>query len=167
MNAYPLQPLLSIRAFREDAAKREAEFRRSATERAGQALAECRQEHETYAAWRPTEEKALFGRIQNREIPLSTVESFKQNVLILRAREQELLEAICHAEKELEAAKIAEDAASAACRQTSREKLKIMEHCEIWSAEDVVRRERASEAELEEFQGRVNSFGTDGAATGD
>ena len=167
MNAYPLQPLLSIRAFREDAAKREAESRRSATERAGQALEACRQEHEAYAAWRPAEEKTLFDRIQNKEIPLSDVESFKQNVLILRAREQELLEAIRHAEKELEAAKNAEDLARAACLQASREKLKIMEHNKIWSAEDMARREQASEAELEEFQGGVKSFGTDGAAAGD
>jgi type III secretion protein O len=154
MNAYPLGPLLAVRTFREDAAKREAQSRKRARELARQALAGCQQEHGAYAVWRVAEEKALFDRIQNREVPLSEVEDFKQNVLALRSREQELLEAVWNAEKELDAAKIAEDAAKRAYQQTSREKLKITEHRKIWSAEDVKLKERASEAELEEFQGR-------------
>ena len=167
MNAYPLRPLLAIRTFREDAAKREAESRRKATEFVRLALAECRQAHETYAVWRIAEEKAMFSRIQNKEIPLSEVENFKQNVLILRAREQELLEAILCAEKELETAKTAEAAAKTACQRAIRDKLKIMEHQKIWSVAEDIRQERASEAELEEFQGRGKTVAKTCAGAGD
>ena len=154
MKGYPLARLLTIRSWREEEAKREVEARREAVRQAEKFLGEKRQERDDYAAWRPGEERALFARIQNRQVPLTEVDDFKQSVLALRARETELDEAVALAEKALAAAQEAVEEAREAALRAAREKMKITEHGRLWSLSENQRLERLAEAELEEFSGR-------------
>ena len=73
MPSYPLQSLLSVRRFREDAAKNEV---RAAERRLAEAREEVRkkeEELERYRAWRPEEENRRYDAIMGQSMNLEDV----------------------------------------------------------------------------------------------
>ena len=159
MKGYPLASLLAIRSWREETAQRELEARREAVRQAENFLSDKRRERDGYAAWRPTEERALFARIQNRLVALDEVDGFKLSVQALRAREAELDEEVARAEKALASAEEAREEARVQAARAARERQKITEHGRIWDQAEARRLEHLAEAELEEFSGRVEGGG--------
>lgn len=158
MSGYPLERLLQVRKFREDAAAAEIARCVHALEDAKQALVQHQKELEAYIAWRLKEEDTLFKEIQNKEISLSEVETYKQTLLSLRGKEVQYEERILEAEKHIEDCKVALEQARKARLLAMRERAKIEEHGERWQDEQRLLAERAEDLELEEFTGKSSEF---------
>lgn len=151
MAKYPLGPLLSARLFREDAAAREARLALRKVEEAKEAAEAARREWLAYREWRPGEEVRLFETVRGKPMPLAGLDSHRDDIQALRARELRLEDLFHEAEEAIRAAEKAAEAARERHAETVKERRKIEEHREIWLRAEAKRQEAAEEAELEDF----------------
>ena len=152
MPSYPLQSLLSVRRFREDAAMNEV---RAAERRLAEAREEVRkkeEELERYRAWRPEEENRRYDAIMGQSMNLEDVAEFRASLGALAEGEQQRVQAVTEAEKI--AAQKERDVAAAreAVAEARREAAKIEAHRDIWLAEAKKEAERQEDLEMEEFK---------------
>lgn len=152
MPSYPLQSLLTVRRFREDAAKNEV---RAAERRLVEAREEVRkkeEELERYRAWRPEEENRRYDAIMGQSMNLEDVAEFRASLGALAEGEQQRVQAVTEAEKI--AAQKERDVAAAreAVAEARREAAKIEAHRGIWLAEAKKEAERQEDLEMEEFK---------------
>ena len=97
MQPYPLQSLLTVRHFREEAAKNEV---RAAERRLAEAREEVRkreEELERYRAWRPEEENRRYDAILGEAMSLDDVAEFRASLGALAEGEQEREQAVAEA----------------------------------------------------------------------
>ena len=151
MPSYPLQSLLTVRRFREDAAKNEV---RATERRLAEAREEVRkkeEELERYRAWRPEEENR-YDAIMGQSMNLEDVAEFRASLGALAEGEQQRVQAVTEAEKI--AAQKERDVAAAreAVAEARREAAKIEAHRDIWLAEAKKEAERQEDLEMEEFK---------------
>ena len=94
MQPYPLQSVLTVRHFREEAAKNEV---RAAERRLAEAREEVRQreeELERYRVWRPEEENRRYDAILGEAMSLDDVAEFRASLGALAEGEQEREQAV-------------------------------------------------------------------------
>lgn len=149
--AYPLQPLLSVRTFREDNAKAAVGAAEAALRQAEAEVADRRAELERYLLWLPEEKERRYDGIMGKHMLLADLETFKAELAVLDAgvllRENALREAEKIAEQRGEDLRAAQAALVAARKET----VKIETHKDIWSQAAAKEAERAAELELEDF----------------
>lgn len=160
--AYPLQPLLQVRAFRERRAAGEVLAARRRLEEANAQLRAARKALEDYVIWRAAEEERLFAEIRNKEIACRKLDDHLTDVSLIRAREAGFRERIQLAEKDCREKAAALTQAQDAHRASVREKRKIEEHKGIWGREEAFRQALEEDKELEEFPGRKTVVNEEG-----
>ncbi len=149
--AYPLQPLLSVRTFREDNAKAAVSAAEAAVRQAEDTAAGKRAELARYLQWLPEEKERRYNGIMGTEMTLADLDEFKAGLAVLDdgvfARE----DAVREAEKIVAERKAALAAARAALTSARKEKMKIEAHKDIWAQAAAREAEHAADLELEEF----------------
>jgi type III secretion protein O len=148
---YPLQSLLNVRMFREEAADRGVTAAKNTLKEAAAAYELKQQEVEAFKKWRVEEEERRWDAFMKTTTKIEGIERFKAGLAALASQElmkdQELESAkqtVSQKETELEKAK---NAASIAHKNTA----KIEAHKDIWSEEAKKEAERVEDLELEEF----------------
>ncbi len=162
MAKYPLASLLSARQFREDEAAREVAAARRKVEEAKEAAETAETTWHDYQKWRPGEEVRLFEEIRGKEMPLSGLDSHRDDIQALRSRELRLEELFHEAEEAVRTAEKAAEEAKERHTETVKDRRKIEEHKKVWLNEEAKRQEAAEEAELEEFTGKSREDNEDG-----
>ena len=141
MQPYPLQSLLTVRHFREEAAKNEV---RAAERRLAEAREEVRkreEELERYRVWRPEEEKRRYDAILGEAMSLDDVAEFRAS-----------LGAVAEAEKNVARKEQEVNTAREAVAAARKEAAKIEAHRDIWLTEAKKEAERQEDLEMEEFK---------------
>ena len=155
MPKYPLEDLLRVRRFREEAAATEAMLRRRAVVEAEEDLQSRKRELEEYTHWRIRREAELYDQILGQQIQMKELDDLKLNVQILRAREDAYREQILTAKKTLADAETALTQATALHQTTVKDRQKIDEHRRMWQGEMEREAEARQEIELEDFRVRL------------
>lgn len=152
MARYPLQPLLSVRHYREKAAQnvlRQAE--REASE-AETALREAEKELERYRFWRMEEEDRRYAAIMGQLLSLDDLDAFKAGLGSLRDGELAREENVAKAGQTRIKARQAVDEAKSGLNKARRDTARILAHKDIWMAMDRREAERKEDLESEEFK---------------
>lgn len=150
---YPLQSLLSVRLYREDAARNvlRQEERRLAQAREE---AERRQaELERYRIWRQEEEERRYAVILGACLSLDEVADFRASLGALAAGELERFQAVRQAEEQVRQQEQSVINAQGAVALARREAAKIEKHRDIWQENARREQEYLEDLELEEFAG--------------
>ena len=158
---YPLAPLLAVRHFREENAKRAVRTAEAALVEASDRLRQCQEELNSYRAWLPEEEDRRYLAIMGKPMTLSQLDAFKAGLGKLRDGELSREQAVFSAQAEREKKVLERDAASAAAAKAQKETAKIAAHKDIWLAEYKKEAERQEEKELEDFK-PISFFGAEG-----
>ena len=149
--AYPLQPLLSVRSFREDNAKAAVSAAEAALRQAEDAAEKSRAELERYQQWLPEEKERRYAGIMGKLMSLADLDSFKAGLSLLDDGVLTREDAVQQAEKIVEERRNKLRAAQLALTSARKEKMKIDMHKDIWSQEAAKEAERAAELEMEDF----------------
>ena len=149
--AYPLQPLLSVRAFREDNAKAAVSAAEVAVQQAEAEAAYRRKELVQYLDWLPEEKERRYCDIMGKEMSLADLDAFKAGLAALDAGVLTREDAVQEADKNMEKRKAELHAAQAALAAARKEKMKIEMHRDVWNLAAAKEAERATELELEDF----------------
>lgn len=149
--AYPLQPLLSVRSFREDNAKAAVSAAEAAVRQAEEAAEAKRTELERYVQWLPEEKERRYNGIMGKEMTLADLDVFKAGLAALDDGVLLREDAVREAEKSVEERKADLRAALAALTAARKEKMKIEAHRDIWAQAAAKEAEHAADLELEDF----------------
>lgn len=152
MARYPLDPLLSVRQYREEAAQnllRQAE--RMARE-AEATLREREKELERYRIWRVEEDDRRYEAIMGQLLSLDDLEEFKAGLGRLRDAELRREEDVTKAEQALTKARQAVDDAKSGLNKARRDTARILAHKNIWNETARLEAERKEDLESEEFR---------------
>jgi hypothetical protein len=149
---YPLEGLLAIRAFREEAALRQVGAAEAALKAAALETEKRRREFESYRRWRTEETERRYQSIMGREMSLGDLDEFKASLASLDLEELLKQQAVLEAEKSEEAARAELLKARAALTLAVRAKRKILSHRDQWLEGVSREEERLQDLELEEFK---------------
>ena len=149
---YPLQALLSVRHYREDAARNALRLEERRLVQAREEVGRRQAELERYRGWRQEEEERRYAAILGASLSLEEVADFRASLGALATGEQERFQAVRQAEEQVrqqeQAVTAALDAALALAR---REAAKIEKHRDIWQENAKREQEHLEDLELEEF----------------
>lgn len=151
---YPLQDLLRVRLFREDAAQAEVTTARRKVEDAEQQILLREQELADYVQLRERREQEIYDEVFQQEVQVRDLDDLKMKIQILRYRQSTFEDAVTQAKRDLVAAQQTLEAAVAAHATAAKERRKIDEHKGIWAQEEAKRCEAEAEKELEDFRVR-------------
>ncbi len=151
---YALQPLVRIRAMREDSARAELVAARRELAAAEAAVAARRRD---FAAWEATKDvrrDRIYATVMGR--PVSRDQLDMANEGVARIDEEGALKAdnVVRAETERRAREEAAEAARVKLNQMTKNRMKIDEHKAVWAVEDARAQELRAEGELEDFNVR-------------
>ena len=149
--AYPLQPLLSVRAFREDNAKAAVSAAEAAVRQAEAEADAKRAELARYLQWLPEEKERRYDGIMGKEMTLADLDAFKAGLAVLDDGVFTREDAVQEAEKVVGQRKADLAAAQAALTAARKEKMKIEAHRDIWTQAAAREAEHAADLELEDF----------------
>lgn len=141
---YPLQALLSVRHYREDAARNALRLEERRLVQAREEAERRRIELERYRTWRQEEEERRYAAIMGATLSLEEVADFRAALGALATGEQERLQAVGQAEEQVRQ----QEQAVALAR---REAAKIEKHRDIWQENAKREQEHLEDLELEEF----------------
>ena len=149
--AYVLQPLLRIRAMREDRATGELTAARLALASAEEALTARRHD---LAEWEETKEERrdrIYDAIIGREVSRDQIDLANEGVA--RIDEEGVLKAdnVKRAEVVVKEKSDAAEIARANLNVAIKNRMKIDEHKAVWLSEDAKEQEARAEGELEDF----------------
>ena len=153
--AYPLKPLLSVRAFREDNAKAAVSVAELAVQQAEADLAGRQAELERYRQWLPEEKERRYDAIMGEELTMTDLDRFKAGLSVLDDGLLVREDAVREAEKIVEQRKTELRAAQAVLTAARKEKMKIEAHKDIWDQATAKEAEHAADLELEDFSPRT------------
>ena len=162
MKKYPLQGLLSIREFREEAARTGVQAAERGVRAALDKEAGRRRALEDWQLWLPEEVERRYQGIMGRELTRKALDDFQAGLAELENHRLALLEDLRQAEKETAEASQALNQAREALVQATRSTQKIDPHREQWQAGENREMERAEDLELEEFKTPVSNFENEG-----
>ena len=148
---YPLQALLSVRWYREDAAKSAARTADRLVTEARELEQKRRAELEEYRSWWPQEVDRRYDAIMGENLNLADLDRFKEGLAALADGELNCQMAVVNAQREVEAREAEAAKAREAVALARREAAKIEAHRDIWQAEARKEAERQEDLELEEF----------------
>jgi Type III secretion protein YscO. len=149
--AYPLQPLLSVRSFREDNAKAAVSAAEAAVLQAEEKLAERQAEFERYRQWLPEEKERRYDAIMGKEMTMPDLERFKAGLSVLDDGLFVREDAVQEAEKAVEERRNELRTAQRNLTAARKEKMKIEAHKDIWAQAAAKEAEHAADLELEDF----------------
>ena len=152
--AYLLQPLLRIRAMREDRAAGELTAAKQAVSVATDALAARKLELEDYLRTKDERRDRIYDAIIGQAVSREQIDIANEGVA--RIDEEGVLKEdnVRRADAELKKREQAEAEARAAFSLATKNRMKIDEHKAVWLAEDAAEQERREEGELEDFMVR-------------
>lgn len=149
---YPLEPLLTVRHFREENAKIAVNVAQRSVREAEAKVQERQKELEAYRNWLPEEENRRYDTILGKTLSLKTLDKFKAELALLKEKEFQYEEAVVAAQEEqkkcLQALKTAQEAAHKARMDTA----KIVAHKDIWLVDYKKEQELAADKEMEDFK---------------
>ncbi|MBI1247960.1 hypothetical protein GC197_08990 [bacterium] len=151
---YPLQDLLRVRNFREENAANALTVKRRELEQAEQLVAQRKKELEDYIQWRINRESEMYQEVMKKSIHLQALDDLKQDIQILRDKQNIYEDQITKAEKALQEAQQALEQARVHHLQAVKDRKKIDEHKELWAQEVAKISESNQEKELEDFRVR-------------
>lgn len=149
---YPLQPLLDVRHFREEAARNEVRAAERRHAEARETVRQCREELERYRLWRPEEEARRYAAVMGACMTLEAVSAFRIGLTGLAEAEAERERALAEAEKQAVEKEQAVQAARQAATLARKEAARIETHREIWRAEAGIEAQRLEDLEMEEVK---------------
>ncbi|MBO5658655.1 MAG: YscO family type III secretion system apparatus protein [Duodenibacillus sp.] len=148
---YPLDALLFVRGFREEAAKRRVTSAQFALKQANEKVQVTQAQLEAWRLWREEETERRYQSLLGKPTRIEAINRFNadlgrmaQDELVKLAAVEEAKAALLEAENRLATAK--DDV-----RKTRKETAKIETHKAIWSEESKKEAERAEELEFEDF----------------
>lgn len=149
--AYLLQPLLRIRAMREDRAAGELTAAKQAVSAAHDALEARKLELDDYLRTKDARRDRIYDAIIGHAVTRDQIDMANEGVA--RIDEEGVLKEdnVKRADAELKKREEAELAARAAFSLATKNRMKIEEHKAVWRAEDAAAQERLAETELEDF----------------
>ena len=152
--AYLLQPLLRIRAMREDRAAGELTAAKQAVRVALDALEARKLELEDYLKTKEQRRDKIYDAIIGRSVTRDQLDMASEGVA--RIDEEGVLKEdnVRRAGAEVKKREEAEAAAKAAFSLATKNRMKIDEHKAVWLAEDAKAQEQRAESELEDFMVR-------------
>ena len=142
---YPLQALLSVRHYREDAARNALRLEERRLVQAREEVGRRQAELERYRIWRQEEEERRYAAILGASLSLEEVADFRASLGMLATGEQERFQAVRQAEEQ------AVSGAQRAVALARREAAKIEKHRDIWQESAKREQEHLEDLELEEF----------------
>ncbi len=154
MSKYPLQDLLRVRLFREDAAQAEVTSARRKVQAAQELIEQRQQELADYIKQREQQEKQLWDDIIDQDVQMRDLDDLKLKIQIIRDKQTSYEEAVEQAKRDLLAAEEALEQAQADYSLAAKERRKIDEHKDIWAQEEAQRCEAEAEKEMEDFRVR-------------
>lgn len=149
--AYPLQPLLNVRSFRETNAQAAVSAAESRVREAEAVVAEREAELARYREWWPQEVERRYAAIMGESMSLTDLDKFKAGLAALADGEYAREAAVQEAEKVVDERKAELQAARDALLAARKDKMKIDAHKDIWSQAEAKEAERAADIELEDF----------------
>ncbi len=149
---YPLQALLDVRHFREEATRNEVRVAERRYAEARETVRQCREELERYRLWRPEEEARRYAVVMGTCMSLDALSVFRIGLTGLAEAEAERERALAEAEKKAAAKEQAVQAARQAVALARKEAAKIETHREIWQMEAGIEAQRLEDLEMEEFK---------------
>ena len=148
---YPLEALLNVRLYREDAANRSVAIAKRELKEALETAQAVREALSAWRIWRDAETERRYEALLGRRVVIEKLQAFNQGLANLSLQELEKTAAVEAADKKaLECRKKMETAAQAA-RAARQNTAKIELHKSIWAEESKKEAERAEDLELEEF----------------
>ena len=152
--AYALQPLLRIRAMREDRAGGELTAARKAVDAAREALEARQRELDAYNSTKEERRDRIYAAIIGHTVGRDKIDAANEGVA--RIDEEGALKAdnVKRAESELRSREEAAELARAAFIAASKNRVKIEEHKSDWMRADGKAQESRAESELEDFIAR-------------
>lgn len=153
---YPLQSLLSVRYFREDAAKNAVRAAERCVAEAQEKLDTARLRLAEYQAWWPQEVDRRYESIMGTEKTLEQLDEFKAGLAALSDGELKFHEAVFEAENEMKQCVTRVEKAREVVAEARKEAAKIEAHREIWNEEAKKEAERVEDLEMEEFSGGLS-----------
>lgn len=152
--AYLLQPLLRIRAMREDRAAGELTAAKQAVRTAQDALEARKLELDDYLRTKDARRDRIYDAIIGHAVTREQIDMANEGVA--RIDEEGVLKEdnVKRADAELKKREQAEADARVAFSLATKNRMKIDEHKAVWLAEDAAEQERREEGELEDFQVR-------------
>ncbi|WP_300717860.1 YscO family type III secretion system apparatus protein [uncultured Desulfovibrio sp.] len=153
LSSYPLQALLSVRLYREDAARNGLRVAERLLVQAREDVVRCREELERYRSWRVEEEGRRYAAILGKVLSLDEIAGFRASLGALAVGEEERIQAVGRAQDAVARQETAVARARQAVAVARREAAKIETHRDIWREGDKKERERLEDLELEEFAG--------------
>lgn len=149
---YPLEALLSVRNYREDAAKRALTRSQDAVREADAEVEKAREELEGWRKWRVEETDRRYAALIGRPTRIGRINEFNQGLASLAAEELDRIARVEAAKKRVEEALTKLDKAREAAKAARKNTAKIETHRSIWSEESKKAAEHAEDLELEEFK---------------
>lgn len=149
--AYVLQPLLRIRAMREDRATGELVAARRQVQKAEEFLEARRRDLAAYEETKEDRRDRIYNAIIGHVVAREKIDLAAEGVA--RIDEEGALKAdnVKRAELEVVRRKEAESVARANMTQAVKNRMKIDEHRSVWSAANAAEQEHRAEGELEDF----------------
>ena len=98
---YPLQALLSVRHYREDAARNALRLEERRLVQAREEVGRRQAELERYRLWRQEEEERRYAAILGASLSLEEVADFRASLGMLATGEQERFQAVRQAEEQV------------------------------------------------------------------
>lgn len=153
LSSYPLQALLSVRLYREEAARNGLRVAERLLAQAREDVVRCREELERYRSWRVEEEGRRYAAILGKAMSLDEIADFRASLGSLAVGEEERVQDVGRAQDAATRQEAAVARAHQAVAAARREAAKIETHRDIWRESDKKERERLEDLELEEFAG--------------
>ncbi len=152
--AYLLQPLLRIRAMREDRAAGELTAAKRAVSAAMDALKARKLELDDYLKTKEQRRDRIYDAIIGRAVTREQLDMANEGVARIDEEGALKEDNVRRADAEVKKREEAEAAARAAFSLATKNRMKIDEHKAVWLAEDAAEQERRAEGELEDFMVR-------------
>jgi type III secretion protein O len=152
LKRYPLEGLLAIRVFREDAAIKDLSAAESWLKTAMAETENRRQEFNNYRIWHREEVERRYQAIMGREMSQGDLEDFKAGLAWLDGQILKRQEAVAEAEKLEDEAREKLQRAKAVLREATQAREKISYHRGQWIEGAAREEERVQDLELEEFK---------------
>lgn len=156
--SYALQPLLNIRAMREDRASGELTAARQAVRVAEESLESRKREFADFERTKEERRDRIYDAIIGREVSRDQVDMAQEGVARIDEEGVLRLDNVHRAEGELKERQTAAEAARVTFIIASKNRMKIDEHKAEWAKEEAKEAEYRAESELEDFTGRKQAI---------
>ena len=149
--SYPLEALLYVRTFREEAAKRQVSHAQLAVKLAKEKVDELEAQLQAWRTWRDEETERRYQELLGKPTVIEKINRFNTELGLMAQDELLKVAAIDQAKNEVAKSEAQLLAAKQAVSKARKETAKIETHKAIWTEEDKKEAERAEELEFEDF----------------